>query len=42
MTNASELLINIVMYDKPKVLTGLDQKGKRSVVPLWCRDTRTQ
>ena len=26
MTNASELLINAVMNDKPKMLTGLNQK----------------
>ncbi len=27
MTNVCELLINVVMYDKPKVLTGLGQKA---------------
>lgn len=26
MTNVSELLINAVMIDKPKMLTGLNQK----------------
>ncbi|RUD61726.1 hypothetical protein IPC1370_30720 [Pseudomonas aeruginosa] len=27
MTNESELLLNTVMNDKPKMLTGLNQKG---------------
>lgn len=26
MTNESELLLNTVMYNKPKMLTGLNQK----------------
>ena len=26
MTNISELLINLVIFNKPKMLTGLDQK----------------
>ena len=30
MSNIGELLINVVKYDKPKVLAGLDQKGKGS------------
>ena len=28
MVNESELLINVVNKDKPKMLLGLDQKGK--------------
>ena len=28
MSNTCELLINVVMKNKPKVLEGLDQKGK--------------
>ncbi|MFB2907628.1 hypothetical protein ACE1BH_22340, partial [Aeromonas jandaei] len=31
-TNISELLINVVTYNKPKMLTGLNQKGTRLVV----------
>ena len=31
-TNICELLINVVSFSKPKVLTGLNQKGKRSGV----------
>jgi len=31
MTNASELLLNIVTNNKPKMLTGLEPKGMRSV-----------
>jgi hypothetical protein len=29
MVNAGELLINVVNLNKPKMLTGLGQKGKR-------------
>jgi hypothetical protein len=29
MRNICELLINVVMFDRPKMLTGLDQNGKR-------------
>jgi hypothetical protein len=29
MRNIYELLINVVMFDRPKMLTGLDQNGKR-------------
>jgi hypothetical protein len=29
MVNASELLINTVRHDKPKILIGLSQNGKR-------------
>ncbi len=29
MRNICELLINVVMFDRPKMLTGLGQKGKR-------------
>ena len=28
MVNESELLINVVIQDKPKLLTGLNQNGK--------------
>jgi hypothetical protein len=30
MVNTCELLINVVNWDKPKMLTGLSQNGKRS------------
>ena len=33
--------INIVKYSEPKVLTGSNQKGKQSAVPLNFGDTRT-
>ena len=33
--------INIVKYNEPKVLTGSNQKGKQSAVPLNFGDTRT-
>lgn len=42
MTNASELLINAVMIDKPKMLTGLNQKGMRSATPVSSWSTRIQ
>ena len=29
MRNICELLINVVMLNRPKMLTGLDQNGKR-------------
>jgi hypothetical protein len=29
MRNISELLINVVIFDRPKMLTGLGQNGKR-------------
>lgn len=32
--------INIVKYNEPKVLTGSNQKGKQSAVPLNFGDTR--
>ena len=32
--NVCELLLNVVIFDKPKVLTGLDQNGKRSGMVL--------
>ena len=35
-TNVRELPLNVVIFNKPKVLTGLDQKGKRSgMVPKY-------
>ena len=39
--NTSELLINSVMRNKPKVLIGLSQKGKWWVNPLRYRITGT-
>jgi hypothetical protein len=41
MTNTSELLINIVKVSKPKMLTGLNPKGKRSDALLQFGGTRT-
>lgn len=37
MTNESELLLNTVMNDKPKMLTGLNQKvcGRLPFYPFW-------
>ena len=35
MSNICELLINVVKYDKPKVLKGLDQKV-RGMVRGFC------
>lgn len=35
MTNVSELLINIVMYCEPKMLTGSGQNGMWLVNPLY-------
>ena len=35
MINASELLINVVIYDKPKMLTGLNQKVRGWLPLLW-------
>ena len=41
--NASELLINAVINDKPLSDTvGLGQKAWRKAVPLYVRDTRTK
>ncbi len=34
MTNTCELLINIVIKNKPKTLTGLNQKVRGSVNPV--------
>jgi len=33
MNNKSELLINIVTLNKPKILTGLTQKGRSRIIP---------
>ena len=41
MTNVSELLIHAVIKNKPKLLTGLDQKGAWSDVPRLIGDTLT-
>jgi hypothetical protein len=41
MTNTCELLINAVNFHKPKMLTGLNQKGMWSVASLYNGDTRT-
>lgn len=41
MTNASELLINTVMYDKPKMLTGLNQKVRGRLPLIRFGGTRT-
>ena len=42
MVNASELLINAVIDDKPHSDTaGLGQKARRRVAPLYSRGTRT-
>ena len=43
MVNESELLINVVTYNKPKGLTGLNQKGKGvgdEVYPILIRRQR--
>ena len=37
MSNVCELLINVVNNDKPKVLTGLDQKVRGMVKALYNR-----
>ena len=34
MTNANELPINVVKFDKPKMLTGLNQKVCGRLLPL--------
>lgn len=34
MINANELLINVVKFDKPKMLTGLNQKVRGRLLPL--------
>ena len=34
MINANELLINVVKFDKPKMLTGLNQKVCGRLLPL--------
>ncbi len=41
MVNLSELLINIVSLIKPKSLTGFDQNGMRTVIPLTSGNTLT-
>ena len=41
MRNICELLINVVNDDRPKVLTGLDQKVRGMVGTVWCCPTRT-
>jgi hypothetical protein len=41
MRNICELLINVVIFDRPKMLTGLDQKVRGMVGAVWCCPTRT-
>ena len=41
MRNICELLINVVIVDRPKMLTGLDQKVRGMVGAVWCCPTRT-
>ena len=41
MSNIGELLINVVKYDKPKVLGGLDQKVRGMVKALYIRFTQS-
>jgi hypothetical protein len=41
MSNIGELLINVVKYDKPKVLAGLDQKVRGMVKALYIRFTQS-
>jgi len=41
MTNICELLINTVMYDKPKMLTGLNQKVRGRLLFILFESTRT-
>ena len=41
MSNICELLINVVKYDKPKVLKGLDQKVKGKVKVLYIHLTQS-
>lgn len=41
MTNASELLLNTVMNDKPKMLTGLNQKVCGRLLFIRFGGTRT-
>ena len=41
MGNIRELLINVVIYDKPKVLKGLDQKVRGTVRRLCIPSTHS-
>ncbi|AGB73782.1 hypothetical protein RTCIAT899_PB02810 (plasmid) [Rhizobium tropici CIAT 899] len=43
MINANELLINVVKFDKPKMLTGLNQKvcGRMLLFTLEAHGRRT-
>jgi RNA-directed DNA polymerase len=41
MRNVCELLINVVIVDRPKMLTGLDQKVRGVVGTVRCCPTRT-
>lgn len=41
MGNRGELLINVVMWNKPKVLTGLDQKVRGMVGVLDIHSTQS-
>ena len=39
MRNICELLINVVIFDRPKMLTGLGQKARGMVEVFRCRLT---
>ena len=41
MGNIRELLVNVVIYDKPKVLKGLDQKVRGMVRGLFISSTHS-
>jgi hypothetical protein len=41
MVNIRELLINTVMFEEPKMLTGSTQNGKWLDISVWDGNTRT-